>query len=683
LAVRTWLWPVILVIVCAALFAGTLGNEVVSDDRVILLEDPRVRWGQFLRLLTGNYWYKQGADLLYRPLVMVSYAANWAVSGEFWTFRVVNIALHAGVCIALYRFMLAVFGSGWAAGAGSLLFAVHPVHTETLNLIVGRADLAVALCMLTAALFSWRDAGNGACSRPRQVGEDASARAGGGRWRPALAAGLFGVAILCKENAVTLIGLVAALDAYRWWRPELRPARDGRRRWWLGRLLRWYLPMLAVLGLYLAARWAVLGRLSRDPGEINVVDNPIAHPEYGLGPADSAWLARWATPLVTFAKAVDLTIWPVRLCHDYSLAAIETVKRLGDPRLAGAMLRVAFVLVAALACFRWLPGGVLAIATWLVTYSIVSNVPIVIGTIFAERLLYVPSIGFCMLAGLLLAAAVARWRTWQRPRADWPWRRRVLGDPGGLVAAVWLVVFVVGVAWFGWLTVRRNRLWRTSGALVEHDFAIQPRSCRLLGAMARIRAGRGDPDGALELCKRALKIAPRFSRTWWTAAYAYRQKGINDEAFNCVRNALLLGAGGNPAAVGLAAELYVERGDYATAIRLLEKLLQYQPTSWEAQNNLASYLIEAKPPELRDPERALEHARMARKLNPHGAAPLETLVAVLVALGRREEALRTLTQALPDIRPDDPFRPLLEKHLRSLRGQPASPTTAAASRPRP
>ncbi len=487
-------------------------------------------------------------------------------------------------------------------------------------------------------------------------------------WRPALAAVLFAIALLCKEHALTLIGVIALLDWYRWYRPEARRKAFSASGGWLrARLLRCYLPMLIVIIAYLAARSLVLGTLLRSPARIDPVDNPIAHPEYDIQAGDSVVLARWATPLVTFSKAASLMIWPAVLCHDYSFAAIETVKRVADPRLAESLLWLAAVIVPAVISYRRQRAAFIAVAITLVTYSIVSNTIIMIGTIFAERLLYVPSIGFCMLVGLFVGAAIGKLSRAAQDPAGRGSLSRFVRDPLGLASAVILSVFTLTLLWFCHLVIDRNRVWQSGAHLTEKDFQVNPRSCRLLTARARA-LGKSDPDAALALCRQAIRLAPRFSRTWWTAAYVYREKGDTEQAWLCVQNSFRVGAGGDAPAAGLAAEILVERGQYEEAIKRLKRTLSYQPISWQLHNNLANYLIEAEPVSLRDPHLALHHAQQALEQNPNGGAPIDTYVSVLLALRRDGEALEALVRLLPAVRNDDKQRPRLEERLRSLRG---------------
>jgi tetratricopeptide (TPR) repeat protein len=570
--------------------------------------------------------------------------------------------MHAGVCVLVYFLTLAVFESFWAALAAGVFFAVHPVHTEALNPIIGRADIGVALGVLGAALLYWHDGAPGASKRC---------------WRPIAAVLLLGAALLCKENAVTAVGVVALLD---WWR-----RRRGERlnaAWWRRRLLRVYLPAVAVIGAYLGARGTLVGPgLHSTAAPIKRMDNPIATPTEGLEPGDSAWLARWATPCVTFGLAAKLLVWPADLCCDYSYAAIDTVKRMSDPRLWKALMWVALVAVALVVSWRRSGRVALGLGIALVTYSIVSNLPVVIGTVFAERLLYLPSAGVCLCVGALASVCVNEATS-----------RRA--------ARIGLAVVALAAACGAVLTVNRNRDWRSATALWTAAEQVNPRSHRVLASLATEAALAGQDERALDYARRSLEILPRRWEPRTTMAVVYRRQDKLDEAYRYFKEALDLGGAGDGMTVMGLAEVMTRRGRITDAIELLRSSVELLP-DWElgrmqlaellagqeryaeaidhlrkvvlqnaervmALNNLAWYLITAEPASLRNPAEALTYSQRAVALDPRNGTVIDTHVDVLTALGRKQEAVQEIRHALEVIPSDDPVRPALADKLRRL-----------------
>jgi hypothetical protein len=189
----------------AALYAGTLGNGLVWDDRLLAEAPPPLH--TLLTQRTGAY---------YRPLVMLSFRADHALWGS-WAggYHLTNLVAHATTSVLVGELAAAVGLAPGAALLAALAFAGHPAQTEAVSYVSGRTDVFCALCAL-AGLLAWRRA-----RRPVDGWAIASTLA-------------FGLALLFKEAAAPL--------ALVWWLPGAHPAREPPR------------PLL-VLGM--AATWAV------------------------------------------------------------------------------------------------------------------------------------------------------------------------------------------------------------------------------------------------------------------------------------------------------------------------------------------------------------------------------------------------------------------------------------------
>ena len=109
-------WACLLLAVLAvAAYAGTLGNQFTFDDRAIIETDPSTANSQSLaRLVISPYWTGEGrANRLYRPVTSLSFALNGILGGARpWTFHLVNLLLHALVCIVLYLLLWPVSWDG-------------------------------------------------------------------------------------------------------------------------------------------------------------------------------------------------------------------------------------------------------------------------------------------------------------------------------------------------------------------------------------------------------------------------------------------------------------------------------------------------------------------------------------------------------------------------------------------
>jgi len=479
-----------LAVVLAAVlpYLSAFGNNWVRDDEVIIRDNPALTsLPALLDGLTRNYWGEAQPDSgLWRPVVLVSFALDRWIGGTSTTLSTaVDLAIHAGVCLALLALLLR-FGVAWqGALAAALLFAVHPVHTEAVTGFVGRADtLSTLLVLLT--LIAHR-----------------AIPVAGARARLGACAALV-LALLTKENAIVLLALLPAMD---WLLPSRD--RDGRPVPLRARWLADHLPYLLLTGLVLALRWQVLGALGRSSATILPRFNPLVPAVLtqlgdlrGASPAEALW-----TPFVLIAHAARLLLWPAHLSADYSFDQIPLADAPLDPRVLAGLVVAAGVVTLGIAYARRAPVVTLGLLLAALAWAPVSNLLFPIGTLFGERLLYLPSAGFLIAASVPLGALLqATGGTTSRTTL----RRVTLA----LVAAALLAGAV-----HTWV---RNPVWHDTGTITADMAATAPRS--FLAQFSRgmylaesadraLRDGHDDQarvllDQADAHLRRALDIAP-------------------------------------------------------------------------------------------------------------------------------------------------------------------------------
>lgn len=335
----------------AAGYGPSIGNDLVWDDRIHILESPAVqeaRWRELLEEPVGSY---------YRPVVFTVFALEAQAGGAAPLFHLTNLALHAlvaGLLLAATRVLGAAPGP---ALAGALLFALHPVGSEVVLYVSGRTDLlaaafALATLLLHARAARWRDA-------PPLRG----ARVG--------AAVAFALALGSKESVVALPVALAAGD-WIFARERSRSAAG---------VVRGILPYGLVLAAY--AGWRA--RLGGEGLALAAPEDAPAH---------------LAASLAAVASYARLLVLPVGL-HLERFAAAEPAWR----PLAG-VLALALALAAA---WRGRPAirfwMLWAACAFLPTSNLLPVYPgLPSGTVFApEHFLYLPSTGLC--AAFALAAA--------------------------------------------------------------------------------------------------------------------------------------------------------------------------------------------------------------------------------------------------------------------------------------
>jgi hypothetical protein len=157
--IRAWWRSAVLVAVLAILpFVNAIGNDFVLDDRDIVAQNPFIRdLGNVGQIFSTDYWGGAGVPAtradpgLYRPLTVTTFALDYRWSGlKPAGYHVMNVALHAATSVVIMRAALALTVSPVAAIIAGAVFAVHPIHTEAVTGIVGRAEILATLFFMLA-----------------------------------------------------------------------------------------------------------------------------------------------------------------------------------------------------------------------------------------------------------------------------------------------------------------------------------------------------------------------------------------------------------------------------------------------------------------------------------------------------------------------------------------------------
>jgi hypothetical protein len=491
---------VIPAVVAVLLYAHTLGGTWVYDDRFHAHDDPRLKEpGRWREYLTEGY-FPGGVDHLWRPLVSASYAVQWKVFGErAWAFHLVNVLLHAAAS-ALVAVLARRLGSrfdttahgpqagrlnGLTGGLGSrlswcdrvaliagLLFAAHPVHVEGVAYIVGRADSLCAVGALGALVLMLR---------PLSAG------------RALAVIACVAVAVLSKEQGLLVPLMLAAV-----WFMRTRESQPSARERAAGRLL-------AVLLLFALAGYVIYrDRILPWYWEKGMLD-------YATQPMIRSGLRdRVLIPFALLGRAVGLLVLPVKLSPEYGLAVITSRQAVGDLYLyLGIAAAVTGTAGAVVAWRRRAWSVVFLLGCAGLTYGMVANV-MLIGVVFAERLLYLPS-AFVLI---LVALGVAK-----------------------LPARVAVVVTVALVATWGVRTVTYAARWNDRLGFYEASVAEQPRSARLRVLLATELLAKGDVARARRVVEEGLAVAPDYWKLWTTGAWVTVTEGRIEEARRMVKRA--------------------------------------------------------------------------------------------------------------------------------------------------
>jgi Tfp pilus assembly protein PilF len=525
------------------LYANAAGNGFALDDTALVRDNPLIRGlGKVPSLFASDYWEPEAKVGLYRPLVTTSYALNFALGGrEPGGYHLANLGLHALVCVLVWALYQRLSGDALTAGAAAFLFAAHAVHTEAVANVVGRAELLGALFFLLSSLAYLR-------------ARNAQGRRLAGLYAASLGAYL--LALLSKENTVTLLGVILLYDlvygderAGRTW-PGLSAVA---RRW------RVYGGFLLVTLVYLAVRSLALGSTLGLPQPPRL-DNPLVT-------LDLPW--RWLNALQVAFRYLGLLIAPLHLSYDYSYNQIPLISSLTDPRAWGVLSLSAALITILIWSYRAWRELFFALGLYCVTFSAVSNLVVPIGTIMGERLMYLPSVGFCLAAVLLL-------------------RRLCGGLPVGptLARAFFLGVMALGVGLHSGRTLVRNTDWRSEERLYLHDVQVVPGSAKALNNAGKILQDMGRHPAAIPKFKEAIEVDPTYPTPYINWAYSLSALGREEQAITLLDHQIRRGSR-DPFVYNNLGFLLVDREiDVKRGVALLQKAVEQRPNDADFLDSL-------------------------------------------------------------------------------------------------
>src|SRR6266498_674310 len=623
-----WQWAAVLIAACILTYANGLGGGFTYDDKAIVRDNPRIRSpGNVSQIFATSYFGgPRGAGTVYRPVLLLSYAVEWWIHGrQAVAFHAVNVLLHAGATLLLAALFLRIAIPPAAAFAGALLFAVAPIHVEAVTSLVGRGEVLAAvftLLYLHLALRHFR-----LSSFALRASEDRSPAAappslfGLRRTRrlPALLAALlcYALAVLTKESGSSAPALALLLFVF---------VEEGGLRERLGRAFVRGFPVFcgsgaALAGIFLLRRW-VLGGFIKSPG------TGIFEVENALFPLDP--LPRAVNACVILFRYLGRTVFPLHLSADESAWSIEVVS--GKAPLAiGSVLLLAGITAAALRRLSSRSPLALGFLFFCLAFLPASNLLFPIGTIFAERLAYLPSAGLCLAAGALIAGSEAR-----RSASEGP-----CGPPNPLPALTPRRSRLVAAAvlLLGARTIVRNSVWWSDEGLFLNLVRTAPESAKAHYDIAYIWAEERQYSRAREQYEQATEIYEDYWDAWAGKGRVEKEMGLLSDAEDSYESAIEANPRYENGYFGLG-QVREARGDPAGAEEIYRKGLARKKESLPLAYRLAVVRSRLEWPA------ALEDWRRALALGPSTPSVHADFASWLVRVGKTEDAAREARLAL-------------------------------------
>lgn len=549
---------IILSLVVILFYGNTLSNQYALDDGMVLRDNHIVQQGikGISQILSHDSFYGSIGDTKnltggrYRPLPLISYAVELSLFGNNpFIFHLFNILFYLLTAVVLLLFLRKfIFREHpTAAFIATLLFIIHPVHTEVVANIKSRDEIFSLLYLLLTLYFLLEYI----LVSKRTL-------------HFVLAMLFYFLALLSKENGLTFVGLLP-LTIYFFTDKKIKE------------IVGLSMPFAAIAVFYFFIRILLIGLKNNQVSE--VMDNP-----YLLASIPE----KYATIFFVFLQYLRLLFWPHPLTYDYSYNQIAYRNFADTWVLISVALHLAMIVFAMLTLkkknlFSW------CIIFYLASILIVSNIAFNIGAPMAERFLYQASLAFV----IFLVEAGRRIFV----------RFNVKTQPAFTVTAILLLAISLAS---GYVTVTRNQVWKSDETLFLHDIHTSSRSARAnaYAGVSMIRLGDQLKDEkekrsymlqSLEYFRKAMAIKKDYITTFLDMGVAYSRLDSLDLAEAAWNEARKIDPDDNYFKTydQYLAQSFYERGmkegvekNYEAAVIDLVKSVKYDPNNADEWYNL-------------------------------------------------------------------------------------------------
>lgn len=492
--------------IACLVYANTIPNKWAVDDGIIIHQNKFVQKGvkgipDIVKKDAFAGFYNKDINAVeggrYRPLSQIFFALNAeffaketkAVITEIDTSKVgakdlsettwfpnwlhfLNILWYGLLCLLIYRTLVLLLTKNqkdespknyYFAFITTLLFAVHPLHTEVVANVKG-LDEILALLGSIYTLYSILKSHYANTNQSKT------------KWG-IITLISFALALFSKESAITFIAIIP-LALYIFTDASAKA------------IFKLSVPLLLPVFLFLGVRQVVLNPTNTKEIPKELLNDPFL--VYNLKSTYEAFYPNadvkklksydqntlqkmpksneLATNFYTYSIYLKLLIAPYPLTVDYYPMHIE-VKSFASPVVLLSVVLHLFLLIWAVRNIRnrnWIAFGILY---YFITFSIVSNFFFSIGANMAERFMFMPSLGFCLIVAIFLMKLA---EIGNRKKQNLGFSR---------------IAFILGAITicFGTLTIKRNFDWKDNMTLFSKDVLISSNSAKINFDLAALK----------------------------------------------------------------------------------------------------------------------------------------------------------------------------------------------------
>ncbi|MNJ86180.1 TPR repeat-containing protein YrrB [compost metagenome] len=518
------------------LYAATIQYGFVLDDLAVIENNRFVQegFGGIPDLFSTFYWkgFWDANAGLYRPLSMIMFAIEWAISPNNPAIHhFVNVLLYALTIGLLFKFLLKLLPrySVWVSFAIALIFMLHPSHTEVVANIKSRDEILCFLFFLLTFLSLLKIRS-------------------GNTFDVVKTTLLFFACLLSKEAGLMYLPV---FGLYFWM----------VRKESVGAVLKKLLPLILIAVGWLILHQAVIHSDPTPPIQYTYHDNSLVACESG---------SRFATGIGILGHYLLETIAPLNLSYDYSYNQFPCLNFTSPPVIVTLLALVLGTLVA-IKTRKSKPEIAFGMLFFFISIALVTNIFSLIGTTYANRLIYAPSLGIILsfVIGIFTLFKAQETQKWQSGAV--------------LISGLIGIVFTIQ-------TVQRNKAWESNTTLFTADVQNSPNSSRVQFNYGVIKMNSVERDStvlrqdwqvAASCFKKAIAIDSLDAGSYTNLAVVYYRLNQFDQSVLCTKRAIDL----NPKDTSL----YGNLGDVYFALKNYEKAGDAFKTTIQWKNATAAH----------------------------------------------------------------------------------------------
>lgn len=474
-----------IIFISTVVYFNTVNNDFISDDVQLIKGNPWVtESGHVGEIFTSpvvafDPAFQNVPHNYYRPMLLLTFKLQYLVFGDKpFGYHFINVLMNSGVSVAVFFIALLsvnafrpqtasmvlyksfsakneeFIGKPFIPILAALFFALHPIHSEVVNWIACQGELMYTLlCLWAFYLYAHSD------------------DKGKINTKLVLSALLFFAALLYKETAAMFLLFIVVFD-FTLNRIKAKPVKVLAMR---------YLPFALASIIYLALRINALG---------GIIPGSSGH--------DTAFLFNAINSITLFGTYLFKLVLPLGL-HPFHY--FEPVKSIGEGQFILSFLGLIIFVFLYYVVYRNDKPLSLCFAIILIFLIPVLYMPALAESVFIERALYLPSVGFVIMSAYLVV------------------RLSKSCVPAILVLTVFVSCFYFAV------TVKSISKWKNDFTFWSHIVSAEPKSFSAHSSLGAALYNKGRVDEAQKEYEQAISLFTGDPETWYNLAILYQEKG--------------------------------------------------------------------------------------------------------------------------------------------------------------